>query len=421
MKVVISPSSPMGRLKAIASKSMAHRALICAAFGHEKCRIMCEETNNDISATAQCLSALGAKIEREAGCYTVTPITSVNKGATLCCGESGSTLRFLLPVACMLGSDSSFLCEGRLPSRPLSPLREELERCGATLSLDGSNPITCQGKLNSIEFSIAGNVSSQFISGLLFAIALSGQGGSVSVIGKLESEPYVELTVEMLRVYGVNVVKDKNKYIIAQNQKLISPKELYVEGDWSAAAFLLAMGAVGKNPISVCGLDINSPQGDREIISLLSRFGAGLTITEDTVTVTPAQLHGIEIDASEIPDLVPVLATVAAVAKGRTVIYNASRLRLKESDRLLSTSSALNTLGAKVTVTADGLIIDGVERLVGGAVSSFGDHRIAMSAAVASLVCRNAVEIDGAEAVAKSYPDFWQHARLLGIDFKQEF
>ncbi|MBR2292694.1 MAG: 3-phosphoshikimate 1-carboxyvinyltransferase [Clostridia bacterium] len=415
MNIRIHPSAPRGTVRAIASKSAAHRLLICAAFADDETVIRCEELNEDITATARCLTALGATIVRDGCDFRVTPVKELTKNPVLNCGESGSTMRFLVPLTCMLGVDASFWMAGRLPSRPLSPLREELERNGIRFSPIGSNPLLCEGKLVGNEFSIAGNVSSQFISGLLFALAVSAKGGSLRIEGKPESAPYIDMTVDALRRFGAGVEQTADGYTVEKNDGLRSPKEAFVEGDWSGAAFPLCLGAIGAKPITVTGLDLHSRQGDREILTLLRRFGAEVIAEGNRVTVSPAPLTGISIDASQIPDLVPILATVASVAKGKTVIFNASRLRLKESDRLESTRTVLNALGARVAETPDGLVIEGVDKLSGGRISSFGDHRIAMSAAVASVVCRDSVIIEQAESAAKSYPAFWEDMRSLGL------
>lgn len=419
MKLSISPSRPQGQISAIASKSAAHRLLICAAFADRETRIRCDEINEDICATVRCLSALGAVIVREAPYYRVSPVRTLQKNALLDCGESGSTMRFLVPLACMLGADASFLMAGRLPQRPLSPLREELERGGIVFSEIGSNPLVSRGQLSTTEFTISGGVSSQFISGLLFALAVSGKQGLIHMEGKLESAPYLDLTADALRQFGVRVQRSDSLIELRENHGLHSPGEVFVEGDWSNAAFPLCMGAIGTHAITVRGLSADSRQGDRAIVALLARFGAKVEKNDDGYTVSPAPLHGIEIDASQIPDLVPVLSTVASVAEGKTVIYNASRLRIKESDRLQSVAALLSNLGAKIRETEDGLILEGVSSLCGGSVSAFGDHRIAMSAAVASLVSASPVTLDGAEAVAKSYPDFWKEMQALGMKFDE--
>lgn len=419
MKRLISPSVTGGTVKAIASKSVAHRLLICAAFAKGDSLIRCEEINEDISATVRCLTALGAEIGREGPFYRVHPISKLPSAPMLDCGESGSTLRFLVPVVCALGLDASFQMAGRLPHRPLSPLREELERHGATLSPSGSNPLRVKGPLRSEDFRIAGNVSSQFISGLLFALALSGRVGSVTVEGPLESSPYLDLTVDALCQFGVEVLCRENRFEILRNEGPISPGELSVEGDWSGAAFPLCLGVVGRKPITVSHLSPRSHQGDRAILALLRQFGATVLEEESSVTAYPSPLRGISIDAAQIPDLVPVLATVASVAEGRTVIHHAARLRLKESDRLHAVATVLNGLGASVEETEDGLVIHGTPTLLGGEADAFGDHRIAMSVAVASVRCQGPVLLTGAEATAKSYPGFWQDVLSLGMDAQE--
>ena len=420
MNIRISPSLPSGSIRAIASKSVAHRVLICAAFADKKTKIRCDETNADIEATARCLSALGASIESEKPYFTVTPASNISTKAELRCGESGSTLRFMLPIVAALGAKSSFIMEGRLPERPLSPLYEELCANGAILSEQGKNPLVCDGKLSGNEFSIRGDVSSQFISGLLFASVLMGGGVKINIIGKTESSAYIDMTLDALADFGVRVESVEGGYFVPENCRLISPEEICVEGDWSNAAFPLCMGALCGD-VSVTGLNPDSRQGDKKIVDILRRFGADLRYEKGIYrAVGGAELSGIDVDASEIPDLVPVITVIAAAAKGKTRIYGAARLRIKESDRLAAMADLMNRLGATVSETDDGLVIEGGRRLLGGEVSSFGDHRIAMSAGVASLFCDGDLTVLGAESVKKSYPDFWKDASSLGISFSEE-
>ena len=416
MNITVSCASAHGKIKAIASKSVAHRLLICAAFADAPTRIRCDETNNDIEATAACLSALGARIARNAPYYEVTPIERENivKGAILPCGESGSTLRFLLPVAAALGAECSFELRGRLPERPLSPLREELEAHG--ISLYGKETLKISGKLTGNDYFIDGNVSSQFVSGLLFALTLIDGECRLTVNNKLESAPYVDITCGALALFSAPVKKDGNVYTVGAKNALISPNSIEVEGDWSNAAFPLALGVLGGKT-EVCGLLPDSSQGDRAVVDILRAFGADITYSQESASYVAKKsaLCGIDIDASQIPDLVPILATVASVAKGQTRIYGAARLRLKESDRLASVCEMLGALGANISQSTDGLIITGVELLSGGNTDSFNDHRIAMSAAVASAVCSGEVSITRANAVEKSYPDFWNDMLKLGM------
>ncbi len=409
MNVTLLPSVPSGIIRAIPSKSAAHRALICAAFANSDTKIRCDGTNKDIEATVECLCALGANIVYERPFFKVSPIKELPQSVTLRCGESGSTLRFLLPIIPALGIEASFVLEGRLPERPLSPLYEELIAHGAQLSPQGSNPLVCRGSLTGNEYKIRGDVSSQFISGLLFALTLSGEGGKLTIEGKVESEPYIDMTVKALRKFGAEPQKTEYGYSVSKKAKICAPSgELDVEGDWSGAAFPLCMGAIGKGRVTVTGLDLNSHQGDKAVVDVLRRFGADICECDGSITVCGGRsLCGIEINASNIPDLVPVLATVASVAEGVTVIKGAARLRLKESDRLATVKNMLCSLGANVKETENGLIIKGKKMLVGGTANGANDHRIAMSAAVASVVCASPVTVTGAECVAKSYPDFW--------------
>jgi len=405
-------------VNAIPSKSQAHRALICAALADRQTRVECASQSKDITATAACLSALGASMTLERDCYTVQPLKPDDKNtASLPCGESGSTFRFLLPIAGALGKKASFLLEGRLPERPLSPLYEELVRHGLILSPQGANPFTAEGKLIPGSYLLDAGVSSQFISGLLFALPLLNADSELRLTGKTESFPYVELTMLMLEKFGIKIELNGMVFSIPGNQKYISPGALGIEGDWSNAAFWLTAGVLSESGVTCEGLDLQSRQGDAAVLEILSRFGAQIKKSGGSVTVSGGKLRGIEIDAGNIPDLVPVLAAAASAAEGITVIRNAGRLRLKESDRLSAISSVLNELGADVRVTEDGLIIKGKERLSGGQVSSWGDHRIAMSAAIAASFCAEPVVILGAEAVNKSYPGFYNDLKLLGGNY----
>ena len=421
MKVTLHPFTPSGKIKAIASKSAAHRLLICAAFADKSTELVCEEINEDISATVRCLNALGAKITRRGTSFTVLPIKNPRQNAVLDCGESGSTMRFLVPVVAALGCGADFAMSGRLPNRPLSPLREELEAHGISFSAAGTNPLTLRGKICAGEYRIRGDVSSQFISGLLFALSLIEGESQIKIEGKLESAPYVNMTLDALYEFDAEPEHTPDGFAVTGRKRFTSPEKLTVEGDWSNAAFALCAGAVSKKAkVSVFGLDPESTQGDRAIIETLVRFGADIRRKGDCFTVRGGELCGIALDASNIPDLVPVIAVVAAAAEGQTIISGASRLKIKESDRLATVTEMLSALGADIKMTDDGLIINGGGALRGGEVSSFGDHRIAMSAAVASVICTDTVSVTTAEAVAKSYPAFWEDIVSLGAEIKKE-
>ena len=399
MNLTIYPRKLSGQIRIIPSKSQAHRMLILAAFAPSETTLLCADTNQDIEATAACLRALGAAIERTEQGYHVEPATTIPKHAVLPCGESGSTLRFLVPVAAALGVDATFKLEGRLPQRPMSPLWEELERCGCILSRPTEDTIRCCGKLNRFDMHISGGISSQFITGLLLALSLTKQPGTLTVSDKLESRPYVDMTLDAMNLFGISVteIPAENavvRYQITGGSFCQTPQEFAVEGDWSNGAFFLAAKQLGCQ-LDIIGLLAESSQGDRTAAHLLPAL--------DTFSY---------IDATDIPDLVPILAVTAGALQGAEFTGTA-RLRLKESDRIASTCALIRGLGGKAEETADGLRIYGTG-YIGGTVDSFGDHRIAMAAAIASTVCSQPVTILGAQAVDKSYPRFWDEFRRLG-------
>jgi len=395
MKAIITPSPLSGEIGAIPSKSQAHRLLICAALADKPGSIVCDSLSMDIEATADCLRALGAGIDYAQGVFTVHPIEKPIEMAELDVGESGSTLRFLLPVVCALGCGARIKMHGRLPERPLSPLWEELERCGAMLTKPEKDIIEVRGKLRERKYSIAADVSSQYISGLLFALPILG-GGELELTGNIESASYIDMTVRALRRFGSEISYENRRFSLGG--ELRSPAEAVVEGDWSNAAFWVVADALSSENVRCTGLASDSPQGDRAVIEATAAISAG-----DAV-----------VDAKNIPDLVPVLAVLASVSGGTTRFINAQRLRIKESDRLATVTEMLTALGADIEETADGLVVRGVRRLCGGSVHARGDHRIAMSAAVAAIACEGEVAIENAESVSKSYPAFWRDYAALG-------
>ena len=395
MDLTIQPGKLSGTVTAIPSKSMAHRYLICAAFADNETILICPDTNRDIEATADCLNALGTNILRTETGYTVKPIEKYPESATLPCGESGSTLRFLLPVAGAMGVDATFIMEGRLPRRPLSPLWEEMERMGCRLKWISEDELEVSGKLRAGDYYIDGSVSSQFISGLLFATSLMDGDSKIHILGSLESASYVAMTQNVMAQFGV----DTKDYFIRGGQRYHSPGTVTVEGDWSNGAFWVAAKTLGSD-LEVLNLDPNSLQGDRASANLLKELK-----------------DNIVIDASDIPDLVPILAIVAGANQG-AVFMNVHRLRLKESDRVASTIAMIEALGGKATDMGGHLVVHGTG-YTGGTVDSSNDHRIAMAAAIAATVCTEPVTVLGAEAVNKSYPKFWDEYRKLGGHYEQ--
>ena len=402
MKISIEPGKLNGKVNINPSKSYAHRQLIAAALSHLDTVINIDSLNDDIEATIECLKCLGAEISKQKGCLLVKPVWgNLNDGALLNCRESGSTLRFLMPILPALRCESTINAQGRLPQRPNSVLIEQLRAHNVTVDNE-LLPFKISGKLESGIFEIPGNVSSQYITGLMFALPLLDNASKIYVTSKLESRNYLDITIEVLNEFGVLIEETDYGFYISAPQEYKTPQNITVEGDWSSASFWLTANLLGSN-IEVNCLNDNSKQGDRAINKILNEF-------KDRT----GKLKGIDIDASDIPDLVPILAVAATQAEGKTVITNAARLRIKESDRLNAICSSLRILGADIAETEDGLVVNGGKRLKGGTVSSFGDHRIAMSMAIAATVSDGPVIIDGAESVNKSYPEFFAEFKNLG-------
>ena len=394
MDLTIFPGKLSGSINIIPSKSQAHRMLICAAFADGPTTLFCPDTNRDIEATAGCLNALGADIRRTDYGYQVIPVISPPTSALLKCHDSGSTLRFMLPVAGALGVDTIFQMEGRLPCRPLSPLWEEMERMGCTLTRPTSDTIRCQGKLKAGNYSIDGSVSSQFITGLLLAASLIDEESHIHLTGKVESRPYITMTQRAMALFGKNCDD-----FTVRGGPFHSPGSITVEGDWSNGAFFLTAAALG-NPVIVENLSIDSPQGDRAVFDLLPRLNEHITIS-----------------AADIPDLVPILSIAAACNCG-AIFTDIRRLRLKESDRVASVIAMVTALGGKAEADDETLTVYGTG-LTGGTVDAVNDHRIAMSAAIAATVCRVPGTILGAQCVEKSYPKFFEEYRRLGGNYEQ--
>ncbi len=399
-----------GSVDAIASKSDAHRTLIAAALSDKKTALLLNSTSNDIKATAECLSAAGAVIEEDGTNLTVTPVRKT-ENALFDCGESGSTIRFMIPVAAALGINSVFTGSGRLPQRPQTPLLKSLSEHGVKVSPDGEFPIKISGQLESGVFTLPGNVSSQFVTGLLFALPLLKGDSEIKLIPPVESKPYINMTVATLKKFGVEVIENGDSYFVKGNQKYISPGEIKIDGDWSNGAFFAAFGAVSD--ITANGLFSDSVQGDKAIADIVKQMGADVEMTENSLHVSKNQLHGINVDVKNIPDLVPVIATLAVFAEGTTNIYNAERLRIKESDRLATVTEIIKLAGGDITELSGGLIINGGKKLKDSfTINAYNDHRLVMAAAM--LASHSVVTVKNAQTVSKSYPLFFEDLTKLG-------
>ena len=413
MNVTMKPFSANGTVFAPPSKSDAHRAIICAALSGGVCTIAPIALSDDIRATIGCVEALGAtaKIENKTLTVDGTGVFS-NKTATLDCGESGSTLRFLIPVAAAGGVEATFLGRGRLPERPIGVYADALPEKGVSFETEGGLPLRISGQLKSGVYRVSGCVSSQFITGLLFALPLLRGDSDIILTSPIQSAGYINMTIRTMAKFGVEVDILDNGWHIRGRQRYV-PSDYTTDGDWSQAAFFLVAGAISGD-VEVLNANIDSAQGDRRIAAILREFGAEVIQDGDRLRVKKSQMHAIEIDASQIPDLVPVLAVCACFANGVTRITNAERLRIKESDRLKTTAQLLNSLGGKVRELPDGLEITGAGRLYGGFAEGFGDHRIVMSAAVCASGANENIMCTDAMSVNKSYPDFYEDYAKIG-------
>jgi 3-phosphoshikimate 1-carboxyvinyltransferase len=420
--VKIEPTALSGKVKVPPSKSFAHRAVISAFLSGEECKISNIKLSNDISATLACIKALGAAFDYDekkssvliSRCEDVLP-----KTLHLDCCESGSTLRFFIPIALCFAESIEFSGEGRLMQRPLKPYFDIFDQKGITYK-QKKGMLSLKGKLQAGDFYIDGSVSSQFITGLLFALPLLDGNSRIIVNGVLSSKGYIDITLDVLKKFGIKIKNENYECFCIEGNQKYKPRNYTVEGDFSQAAFFLVAGAIGCN-ITCTGLKENSLQGDKKILEVIRQTGAKIeqTGTSKFRAVQATSMHGITVDADEIPDLVPILAVLFAFCKGESRIINAGRLRIKESDRLAAITTELKKMGADIEEGEDFLIIRGRQILNGAEVFSHNDHRIAMATAIAACRCEGDLAIEGAQkSVAKSYPDFFEDYKKLGGKIK---
>lgn len=411
--VKFSPFVPNGTVNVPPSKSDVHRAIICAAMANGVSRISPVALSNDIKATIGCIKALGADAVLENNVLTVDGTNMYkNKTALLDCGESGSTLRFFIPIAAVGNINATFVGKGKLPQRPIGIFTEALPKAGTVCKTEGGLPLEIKGQLKSGIFEIPGNVSSQFITGLLLALPILEGDSEIVLTSPLESVGYIAMTIRTMKQFGVNIQATEKGWHIKGGQSY-KTCDYTTDGDWSQAAFFMVLGAV-SGKVTVKGVAKDSTQGDKKCAEILARFGAKVTQIDNEVTVEKGELKAITIDASQIPDLVPVLSVCAAFAEGTTKIINAERLRIKECDRLKATAELLNNLGGKVKELSDGLEIAGVSSLKGGNVNGYNDHRIVMSAAVCAARSDEDITATFAMSINKSYPDFYIDYNSIG-------
>lgn len=412
-RIIVRPSSLSGKIKAIPSKTYGHRMIILSALSKRPSRIIVDEYNDDLLATLNCIRELGADYFIDGKILEITPIKKVKPKPLLNAEESGSTLRFIIPVATALFENTIIDAEGSLKRRPIKPLLDGLSSAGVKFS-DTTLPIETFGKFSGGEIELPGNVSSQFITGILLASSVLEKDSRIILTSELESKAYVDVTIDVLKSYGIEVEKFSEGFFVKGGQSLKPQEEVIVEGDWSNAALFLVAGAF-SGEVEITGLNSDSIQGDRVILDILKSFGAEVFIS-DTIKVKSKDKRPLNFDINECPDLLPVLSILACGASGQSVFTGCHRLKLKESDRLTNSMELINLLGGEAFIKDDSLIVNGSGYLLGGKVKSFGDHRMAMAGTIASLISKNDIQIDGFTAINKSYPRFFKDFKCLGGD-----
>lgn len=418
--VKITPSKLYGEVTVPPSKSLSHRAVIAAGLSKGTSVVDNIIFSEDITATCKAMEALGVNITKESNSDSTVKLTI--KGSNkltvreevIDCSESGSTIRFFIPIALIEQNNVTFTGRGKLVTRPLKEYYDIFEDQGIEYSTtEGVLPLTVNGQLKAGKFNISGDVSSQFITGLLFTLPLLDGDSEIVITKKLESKGYVDLTLDVLNKYAIEVENDNYRTFRIKGNQAYKEKNYRVEGDFSQAAFWLVAGAVGGR-ISCSDLNSESLQGDKAIIDIMKEMSSKINEADGKLVSETAKTKAAVIDGSQCPDIIPVLSVLAAVSSGTTEIINAGRLRIKECDRLKAMATELTKLGANIEEKEEGLIIRGKSQLKGGEVDSWNDHRIAMALAVASIKCTESVTIKNSGSVKKSYPTFWEDFKKLG-------
>ena len=411
-----------GKVVAPPSKAYTHRALIAGLLSNGVSRISNPLFSEDTDATLKAITTLGAKIDSSENQWTIQGIQQIEKPqAPIQCGESGSTLRFLLPVAALASGPSVFTLGTSLSRRPLAPLLRSLEQLGvkSAFRINQSPPVVeiCGGGIKGGKTTMAGDVSSQFVSGLLFGCSKAEADTDILLSTPLESRDYVRMTIEVLNKHGVRMFVHEN-----MTQLKVFANQTYrsfdhdISGDFSSAAFLLAAAAVTSSKLKIVNLNWKTGQGDQQILNILEKIGCKVKKAEESIEIEGNELFATDVDAKDTPDLVPVCASLACYSHGISRIFNAGRLRLKESDRLSALQTELKKMGGKISIIESGLAIEGPCKMRGATINPHGDHRIAMACAVAALAADGQTVIQNCECVSKSYPGFFDDLSLLGAD-----
>jgi 3-phosphoshikimate 1-carboxyvinyltransferase len=420
MRVEIRGSEIEGRVSVPPSKSYTHRALLCSALARGTSRILSPLDSDDTEATKRILGELGVNLFEGRNLWQVEGGDLQRPSSDLFCGESGTTLRFMTAVCALVDGESKLTCGPSLSRRPIDPLLNGLRHLEVDCrSTNGLPPIIVHGKgrLRGGEATMRGDISSQFVSALLFIAPLTDEGVSLKITTSLESKPYVSMTMGIQREFGVKVHASDNMREYHVDKQSYRPTEFKVEGDWSSAAFPLAAGALAGQ-VTVEGLNMESLQADAAIVEVLKKMDAQVELRKDFVSVSKSSLMGVEVDVSDCPDIFPVIVALSAAAEGRSVINGIERLKYKESDRAEAMVEGLRNMGIKTVLHEDRLeIMGGKPR--GGVVNPKKDHRIAMALAILGLVAEEETTILDAECVSKSYANFWREMEALGANLRR--
>ncbi|MFZ2537476.1 MAG: 3-phosphoshikimate 1-carboxyvinyltransferase [Oscillospiraceae bacterium] len=416
MRVKIYPSNVSSCITVPPSKSICHRAIICACLSEGFSQIDNVSYSKDIVATIGGMRALGAKIIEHDNYIDIEGIGKIKANTSLVidCNESGSTLRFFIPIFSLCNKKIRFLGQGRLLSRPQS-VYEEIFRKQGLLFEQSDDKITIDGALKAGEYELCGDISSQFITGLLLALPMLDGNSIIKIKPPFESRSYVDLTLQTMADFGVNAHFVDDYTIALNGNQQYKATDYKVEGDYSQMAFFAIMSAI-KGELTIADMRIDSKQGDKQIVDILSSFNSDIVVFDDSYCIKQSELTASDIDLSNCPDLGPILTVLCAFSKGKSTIYNAARLRIKESDRICAMETELKKLGVTISSTADSIAVCGRNKMNEEVtVFAHNDHRIAMSLAIFATCGEYPVIIEGAECVEKSYPNFFEDMQKIGV------
>ncbi len=426
MRVSITPSPLKGEVTAPPSKSYSHRAVILASLAAGESVIKEPLLADDTLHTIDACRSLGADIRQDGNRLLVSGTggkISATDGQRILAGNSGSTIRMIAPLAALSQSRVVLDGDSRLRQRPMDDLLSALDSLGISARSLGNNgypPLEIQGEnFSGGEVTIGGEVSSQHISALPMVSPCTREGIKINISGGLGSRPYIDITLDAMRAFGVEAVNKDYKQFLVKGGQGYQARRYRIEGDYSSAAYFFAAGAIGGQPLTLANLNNNSVQGDRHLLNILAEMGCSVAEQKDRITLSRnRELKGVSVDMADYPDLVPTVAVVAAYAKGKTEMSNIGRLRFKESDRLATTAAELSRMGIKCGVSDDSLVVYG-GKPEGAEINAHNDHRLAMSLAVAALFAEGDSTINGAEAVNKSYPKFFADLKKLGAEIEE--